>query len=50
MPGPHYGCNSVWMLDDCTADNGCTRMVPGSSGLPRPAEVLDDPRAPHPTS
>ena len=48
VPGPHYGCNSVWMLDDFTADNGCTRMVPGSSGLPRPAEVLGDPRAPHP--
>jgi ectoine hydroxylase-related dioxygenase (phytanoyl-CoA dioxygenase family) len=23
-------CNSVWMLDDFTADNGATRMVPGS--------------------
>ena len=23
-------CNSVWMLDDFTPDNGATRMVPGS--------------------
>ena len=39
------GCNSVWMLDDFTADNGCTRMVPGSSGLParRGQSVADGP-------
>ena len=47
-PVPRYGCNSVWMLDDFTADNGCTRMVPGSCDLPHPADVLDDPKAPHP--
>ena len=26
----YWVCNSVWMLDDFTADNGATRMVPGS--------------------
>ena len=48
VPAPRYGCNSVWMLDDFTADNGCTRMVPGTYTSAHPADVLDDPRAPHP--
>ena len=26
----YWVCNSVWMLDDFTADNGATRMLPGS--------------------
>jgi hypothetical protein len=26
----YFVCNSVWMLDDFTSDNGATRMVPGS--------------------
>jgi hypothetical protein len=26
----YYVCNSVWMLDDFTPDNGATRIVPGS--------------------
>src|SRR6516164_9286704 len=26
----YFVCNSVWMLDDFTALNGATRMVPGS--------------------
>jgi ectoine hydroxylase-related dioxygenase (phytanoyl-CoA dioxygenase family) len=45
---PPYGCNSVWMLDDFSAENGCTRMVPGSYRRRHPTEVLDDPMAPHP--
>ena len=45
---PRYGCNSVWMLDDFSAENGCTRVVPGSWRRPPPAEALDDPAAPHP--
>ena len=43
-----YGCNSVWMLDDFTAENGCTRLVPGSYHHSPPAQVLEDPKAPHP--
>ena len=26
----YFVCNSVWMLDDFTTENGATRMVPGS--------------------
>ncbi|MDE0026070.1 MAG: phytanoyl-CoA dioxygenase family protein [Spirochaetaceae bacterium] len=48
VPPPRYGCNSVWMLDDFTAENGCTRMVPGTCTFAQPREVLDDPKAPHP--
>ena len=45
---PPYGCNSVWMLDDFSPENGCTRVVPGSYPHRHPADVLDDPKAPHP--
>lgn len=42
-------CNTIWMLDDFTPDNGPLRCVPGShkSGQ-RPQEVLADANAPHP--
>jgi ectoine hydroxylase-related dioxygenase (phytanoyl-CoA dioxygenase family) len=45
----YWVCNSVWMLDDFTRENGPTRMVPGShkSGQ-RPQDVLADVMAPHP--
>ena len=26
----YWVCNSVWMLDDFTPENGATRMIPGS--------------------
>jgi ectoine hydroxylase-related dioxygenase (phytanoyl-CoA dioxygenase family) len=29
-PGEYQVCNSIWLLDDFTADNGATRVVPGS--------------------
>ena len=45
----YWVCNTVWMLDDFTVENGATRMVPAShrSGK-RPQDVLDDPMASHP--
>lgn len=46
--GP-WVCNTVWVLDDFTVDNGALRVVPGShlSGV-LPRDVLQDPAAPHP--
>ncbi len=42
-------CNSIWLLDDFTKDNGATRLVPGSHQLGiLPQEDLDDPWATHP--
>jgi hypothetical protein len=42
-------CNTVWMLDDFTPENGALRAVPGSHRLGRrPEEVLEDPRRRHP--
>jgi ectoine hydroxylase-related dioxygenase (phytanoyl-CoA dioxygenase family) len=46
--GP-WVCNTLWMLDDFTPDNGAPRVVPGSHRLGRlPAELLADPLADHP--
>jgi ectoine hydroxylase-related dioxygenase (phytanoyl-CoA dioxygenase family) len=45
----YWVCNTVWMLDDFTRDNGPTRMIPGSHKWgTRPQDVLADPMAPHP--
>jgi ectoine hydroxylase-related dioxygenase (phytanoyl-CoA dioxygenase family) len=45
----YWVCNTVWMLDDFTADNGPIRMVPGSHRWRKlPLEALADPRARHP--
>lgn len=46
--GRFHVCNSIWLLDDFAAENGCTRLVPGTHRGEHPSKVLDDPRAPHP--
>ena len=38
--------NVLWALDDISAENGATRLVPGSHRRPFPAAVLDDLLAP----
>ncbi|WP_276371599.1 phytanoyl-CoA dioxygenase family protein [Chryseolinea sp. H1M3-3] len=48
-PGQYKVCNSIWLLDDFTKDNGATRIVPGThlAGT-LPQDILSDPEAPHP--
>jgi ectoine hydroxylase-related dioxygenase (phytanoyl-CoA dioxygenase family) len=45
----YWVCNTVWMLDDFTEDNGALRVVPGSHHWRRlPQSELSDPKAMHP--
>jgi ectoine hydroxylase-related dioxygenase (phytanoyl-CoA dioxygenase family) len=45
----YWVCNTVWLLDDFTRENGPTRMVPGShQWRTRPQDAMSDPYAPHP--
>jgi ectoine hydroxylase-related dioxygenase (phytanoyl-CoA dioxygenase family) len=42
-------CNTIWLLDDFTPENGATRVIPGSQDWKElPQKVLPDPAAPHP--
>lgn len=47
--GGYKVCNSIWLLDDFTKENGPTRIVPGThKSTQLPDEVLEDPFASHP--
>jgi ectoine hydroxylase-related dioxygenase (phytanoyl-CoA dioxygenase family) len=49
-PGKYRVCNSIWLIDDFTEQNGATRVVPGSHRSARlPREVMADPTGPHPS-
>lgn len=48
-PGGYRVCNSIWLIDDFTASNGATRVVPGSHRTARlPGQAMADPAGPHP--
>ncbi|NKB72509.1 MAG: phytanoyl-CoA dioxygenase [Candidatus Latescibacteria bacterium] len=52
-PAPQSGryqvCNSLWMLNDFTPQNGATRVIPGSHlNGQDPKDALADPAADHP--
>jgi ectoine hydroxylase-related dioxygenase (phytanoyl-CoA dioxygenase family) len=48
-PGAYQVCNSIWLLDDFTPENGATRAVPGSHRWPEtPQEAMGNPADPHP--
>ena len=48
-PADYQVCNSIWLLDDFTGDNGATRVVPGSHRSGRaPGDAMSDVRAAHP--
>jgi ectoine hydroxylase-related dioxygenase (phytanoyl-CoA dioxygenase family) len=47
--GPYQVCNSIWLLDDFTEENGATRVVPGSHRRTVPVrDELPDQHTPHP--
>src|SRR5438046_6895931 len=48
-PGDYFVCNSIWLLDDFTEQNGATRVVPGSQRSGKlPKDAMADPTAPYP--
>ena len=48
-PGDYYVCNSIWLVDEFTEENGATRIVPGSHLSKKiPKDQMEDPRKPHP--
>jgi ectoine hydroxylase-related dioxygenase (phytanoyl-CoA dioxygenase family) len=48
-PGAFFVCNSIWLLDDFTSNNGATRVVPGSHNSGNaPKDEMANPADPHP--
>ena len=48
-PGQFQVCNSIWLLDDFTEENGATRIVPGSHLWgKRPQDQMEDVLSNHP--
>jgi ectoine hydroxylase-related dioxygenase (phytanoyl-CoA dioxygenase family) len=51
LPDEHgyWVCNTIWLLDEFTSENGATRVIPGSQKWRQlPQEALADPLASHP--
>lgn len=51
LPDEHgyWVCNTIWLLDDFTLENGATRVIPGSQKWAAlPQDELSDTVAPHP--
>jgi len=49
VAGDYKVCNTIWLLDDFSKANGCTRLVPGSNHSEKlPEEVMNDPMSTHP--
>jgi ectoine hydroxylase-related dioxygenase (phytanoyl-CoA dioxygenase family) len=47
--GTYKVCNSIWLLDDFTANNGATRIVPRTHKLSfLPEDAMSDPSQKHP--
>src|SRR5262245_27429049 len=43
-PRPAFGVSAIWAIDDFTADNGATEIIPGSQGWGPEAPDEDHPR------